>query len=138
MSQNMPYHGQIGKVALVGNYIPRQCGIAVFTADLLNALTREQPDMEIWAAVINDQMEGYAYPDQVRFEINQRSITDYRLAADFLNINKVDIVCLQHEFGIFGGTDGAHIIELLENLQAVRVTVLHTVLLETSPGQLAS
>jgi glycosyltransferase involved in cell wall biosynthesis len=137
MSQNMPYHGQIGKVALVGNYIPRQCGIAVFTADLLNALTREQPDMEIWAAVINDQMEGYAYPDQVRFEINQRSITDYRLAADFLNINKVDIVCLQHEFGIFGGTDGAHIIELLENLQAVRVTVLHTVLLEPSPGQLA-
>ncbi|RFU95721.1 glycosyltransferase [Sphaerochaeta halotolerans] len=133
----MPYHGQIGKVALVGNYIPRQCGIAVFTADLLNALTREQPDMEIWAAVINDQMEGYAYPDQVRFEINQRSITDYRLAADFLNINKVDIVCLQHEFGIFGGTDGAHIIELLENLQAVRVTVLHTVLLEPSPGQLA-
>ncbi|MDN5333987.1 MAG: hypothetical protein PWP59_1249 [Sphaerochaeta sp.] len=121
----------------MGNYIPRQCGIAVFTADLLNALTREQPDMEIWAAVINDQMEGYAYPDQVRFEINQRSITDYRLAADFLNINKVDIVCLQHEFGIFGGTDGAHIIELLENLQAVRVTVLHTVLLEPSPGQLA-
>lgn len=131
------YQRLLGKIALVGNYIPRQCGIAVFTYDLLTALKQEQPASEIWAAVINDQVEGYAYPEEVRFEINQRSITDYRLAADFLNLNKVDVVCLQHEFGIFGGPDGAHVIELLEHVQAIKVTTLHSVLQAPSPGQFA-
>jgi len=79
---------------------------------------------------LNDVPEGYAYPAQVRFEINQKRLSDYRLAADFLNMKQVDVVCLQHEFGIFGGTHGAYITDLICNLRMPVVTTLHTVLKE--------
>jgi len=125
------------RIALVGNHLPRQCGIATFTTDLLNALAAEGPDMECWAVVINDVPEGYRYPAQVRFELNHKMLSDYRLAADFLNMNQVDAVCLQHEFGIFGGDNGSHILELLSNLRMPVVTTLHTVLQNPSRGQSA-
>jgi glycosyltransferase involved in cell wall biosynthesis len=126
---------QTNKIALVGNHVPRQCGIATFTTDLLAALAKEDPKKECWAVVINDVPEGYAYPSQVRFEINQKALPAYRLAADFLNMNRVEVVCLQHEFGIFGGEDGAHVLDLLTNLRMPLVTTLHTVLQEPSSGQ---
>ncbi len=86
---------------------------------------------------MNDTPEGYRYPPQVRFEVNQWSLADYRLAADFLNMNRVDVVCLQHEFGIFGGEHGSHILDLLGNLRMPLVTTLHTVLQAPNPGQMA-
>jgi len=130
------YHSHPHKIALIGNYLPRQCGIATFTADLLTAISDESPASECWAVVMNDIPEGYHYPAQVRFEVNQRILNDYQLAADFLNMNKVNIVCLQHEFGIFGGDHGSYILDLLVNLRMPIVTTLHTVLKEPAPGQL--
>lgn len=121
------------KIAFIGNYLPRRCGIATFTTDLLTAVGKEYPEGECWAVAINDIPEGYQYPSRVRFEINQPVLQEYRLAADFLNISRVEGICLQHEFGIFGGENGSHVLELLSNLRMPVVTTLHTVLQE--PGR---
>ncbi|NDY73066.1 hypothetical protein DO021_15390 [Desulfobacter hydrogenophilus] len=94
------------KIALIGNYLPRRCGIATFTTDLLINLSQDDSTHDCCAVVMNDRVEGYRYPSQVHFEVNQHIMSEYRLAADFLNMNGVDVVCLQHEFGIFGGEDG--------------------------------
>ncbi|MFO7839889.1 MAG: glycosyltransferase family 4 protein [Desulfosalsimonadaceae bacterium] len=135
MLQPQTFHSYPGKIALVGNYLPRHCGIATFTTDLLTALAEENSRGECWAVVMNDIPEGYRYPCQVRFEINQRVLAEYRLAADFLNMNRFEGVCLQHEFGVFGGENGSHVLELLSHLRMPVVTTLHTVLLEPSRGQ---
>lgn len=135
MVRSSAYPGEISKVAFVGNYVPRQCGIATFTTDLCSALCAEMPSLECWAVAMNDIPSGYAYPKEVRFEINQRLLNEYRLAADFLNVNRVDVVCLQHEYGIYGGEYGAYIIELLSELRMPIVTTLHTVLQRPMPGQ---
>jgi glycosyltransferase involved in cell wall biosynthesis len=124
-------------IALIGNHLPRQCGIATFTTDLLEALAAEAPEMDCWAMVMNDVPEGYFYPSKVRFELNYKNLADYSLAADFLNMNQVDAVCLQHEFGIFGGNRGIHILELLRNLRMPVITTLHTVLREPDPERKA-
>jgi glycosyltransferase involved in cell wall biosynthesis len=123
---------------VIGNHLPRQCGIATFTTDLLKALSAEASGSQYWALVINDTPEGYPYPPTVRFELDCKRLSDYRLAADFLNMNQVDVVCLQHEFGIFGGADGRYILELLNNLRMPVVTTLHTVLKNPDPGQKAT
>jgi len=115
-------------VAFIGNYLPRKCGIATFTNDLLNAVSTEAPQLECWALAMNDIIQGYPYPSQVHFELNAKRLADYKLAAEFLNVNKVDIVCLQHEFGIYGGEYGSHILALLKNLRMPIVTTLHTLL----------
>ncbi len=125
------------KIALIGNYLPRQCGIATFTTDLRASLAAENPTGDCWVIAMNDVPEGYRYPGQVRFEINQRILSDYRLASDFLNMNRVEVACLQHEFGIFGGEDGAHILDLIGNLRMPLITILHTVLSSPSAGQLS-
>ncbi len=126
---------QFQKIALIGNFLPRQCGIATFTTDLLAALSQQNPAGECWAVVMNDVPEGYSYPPQVRFEINQNLLDDYRLAADFLNINRIEVVCIQHEFGIFGGGDGVYILDLLSRLRMPLITTLHTVVQTPSEGQ---
>jgi len=81
-------------IALIGNSQPRQCGIATFTTDLLNALRVETPEVDCWAMVMNDVAEGYRYPSEVRFEINDKNLADYRLGAEYLNGNLVDVVSL--------------------------------------------
>ena len=121
--------------SLVGNYLPRLCGIATFTTDLLQSLVRETPAKAYWAVAMNDTPEGYDYPRDVRFEINQNRFQEYRLAADFLNMNRIELVCLQHEYGIFGGRYGKHILSLLHNLRMPVVTTLHTVLQNPDAGQ---
>ncbi|SMF48476.1 Glycosyltransferase involved in cell wall bisynthesis [Alteromonadaceae bacterium Bs31] len=123
-------HTDIKSIVLIGNYLPRRCGIATFTADLEQALSGHSTDYECWAVAMNDRPEGYAYPDKIRFEINQKLLRDYSLAAEFLNINNVDVVCVQHEYGIFGGPAGSHILKLLADLRKPIVTTLHTVLAE--------
>ncbi len=137
MNRSPQHHARLRAVALIGTYVPRQCGIATFTADLSEALAAESPELEVWALAINDAPEGYRYPDRVRFEINYKDPADYRLAAEFLNMNQIDAVCLQHEYGIFGGPDGSHILELLRGLRMPVVTTLHTVLKQPSPAQKA-
>jgi glycosyltransferase involved in cell wall biosynthesis len=126
-----PYF-KINSVAVIGNYLPRQCGIATFTTDLVQALSSETTDRTCWAVAMNDKPEGYAYPGEVKFEINEKQLDEYRLAAEFLNINQADVVCLQHEYGIFGGPAGSHILKLLAELRIPVVTTLHTVLTEPS------
>ena len=115
------------RIAVIGNYVPRQCGIATFTTDLCESLASEFPQITCFAAAVNDRDEGYEYPPRVHFQIDERDPASYRRGADFLNFNKLDLVCLQHEFGIFGGPDGSHILWLLRDLRTPVVTTLHTV-----------
>ena len=125
------------RIAVVGNYLPRHCGIATFTTDLCDAIHAEYRATEILALPVNDTEEGYRYPARVRFELSEDNLASYRQAADFLNFSNIDLVCLQHEYGIFGGPAGAHILELLRRLQMPVVTTLHTVLREPNPDQRA-
>ncbi|MHC4209979.1 MAG: glycosyltransferase family 4 protein [Planctomycetota bacterium] len=123
------------RVALIGNSLPRQCGIATFTCDLADALSATFHETDVYLVPINDVPEGYDYPDRVWFEIAEKEIMSYRRAADFLNINNVDVVSLQHEFGIYGGPAGGHIISLLRELRMPTVTTLHTILRDPEPDQ---
>lgn len=123
------------QIAFIGNYLPRQCGIATFTTDLCQAIAGEYPDTNCFALAINDTAEGYNYPPVVRFELAEQDLTAYRRAADFLNVNNVDLVCLQHEYGIFGGKAGSHILALLRELRMPVVTTLHTILRNPDPHQ---
>jgi len=116
------------QVAVIGNYQPRQCGIATFTTDLSEALAAAAPASDVFALPINDREQGYAYPPRVRLAIPEKDLASYRHAAEFLNINNVDVVSLQHEYGIFGGSAGSHILALLRDLRMPIVTTLHTVL----------
>ena len=118
------------RVAVIGNYLPRRCGIATFTTDLCDAIHAEYKATELLALPVNDTEEGYSYPARIRFELSQDELASYRQAADFLNFSNIDLVCMQHEYGIFGGSAGAHILELLRRLQMPIVTTLHTVLRE--------
>ena len=136
MPSVIQYYEGIGSVAVIGNYVPRQCGIATFTTDLVDALTAEAPDINCWAVAMNDTPEGYAYPEKVRFEINQNTLTDYSIASEFLNISQADIVCVQHEYGIFGGPAGSHLLKLLGELRMPVVITLHTVLKDPAPEYL--
>ncbi|MFC1535131.1 glycosyltransferase family 4 protein, partial [Thermodesulfobacteriota bacterium] len=126
------YYQDINSVAIIGNYLPRQCGIATFTNDLVEGLSIEAPDINFWTVAMNDRLEGYAYPEKVRFEISQNLLADYDVASEFLNINKVDIVCVQHEYGIFGGPAGSNLLKLLGGLRMPTVITMHTVLKEPS------
>ncbi|NOQ86245.1 MAG: glycosyltransferase, partial [Deltaproteobacteria bacterium] len=133
MSSLIKYHEGINSVAVIGNYSPRQCGIATFTTDVVEALSAESTNIDCWAVVMNDIPEGYQYPEKVHFEINQNKLSDYSVAAEFLNINQIDIVCLQHEYGIFGGPAGSNILKLLSDLRMPVVTTLHTILKDPPP-----
>jgi glycosyltransferase involved in cell wall biosynthesis len=125
----------INRIAFVGDYAPRQCGIATFTADLCEAMADEFSDATLFVGAVNDRPEGYDYNDRVRFELEEKEIDSYRRAADFLNINNVEVVSLQHEFGIFGGNAGSHVLALLRELNMPIVTTLHTVLKEPNDTQ---
>jgi len=115
--------------------LPRKCGIATFTSDLLAAVAGAYPQSQCFAVAVNDIKGGYEYPDVVRFEIEEQDLSSYLRAADFLNIGNVDFVCLQHEFGIFGGIAGGHILAFLRELGMPVVTTLHTVLREPKADQ---
>jgi glycosyltransferase involved in cell wall biosynthesis len=133
MTSVIKYYEGIDSVAVIGNYLPRQCGIATFTTDLVEGLSAEAPDIKCWAAAMNDKPEGYPYPEKVRFEINQNKLTDYSVASQFLNISQTDIVCLQHEYALFGGPAGSHLLKLLGDLRMPVVTTLHTILKDPAP-----
>ena len=125
------------RIAVVGNYLPRQCGIATFTTDLCAAIAAEYGTARLLALPVNDTAEGYDYPARVRWSLAQDHLPSYLEAAEFLNFNNIDMVCLQHEYGIFGGPAGSHILHLLRALKMPVVTTLHTVLREPNPDQLS-
>src|ERR1700730_6223618 len=124
------------RIAVIGNYLPRHCGIATFTTDLCAAISAEYGTARLLALPVNDTEEGYDYPARVRWSLAQDDLASYQEAAEFLNFNNIDMVCLQHEYGIFGGPAGSHILHLLRGLKMPAVTTLHTVLREPNPDQL--
>jgi glycosyltransferase involved in cell wall biosynthesis len=122
-------------IAFLGDYLPRKCGIATFTSDLLEAVAERHPQSRCFAVPVNDIEGCYRYSDVVRFEIEEQDLASYRHAADFLNTSDVDVVSVQHEFGIYGGPAGSHLLALLRGLKAPVVTTLHTVLLKPNADQ---
>ncbi len=119
----------------MGGFEPRQCGIATFTRDVCEAVSAATPSAHCFAGAVNDRVEGYKYPPRVRFEILEKDLYSYRRAADFLNFNNTAVHCVQHEFGIYGGPAGSHILALLKEVRMPVVTTLHTVLRDPNPAQ---
>jgi glycosyltransferase involved in cell wall biosynthesis len=139
-SKGFPLHemkrtSEIKKIAFVGDYLPRKCGIATFTYDLCTSVATQYPGSDCFVVPINDVPQGYEYPGEVRFEIEEQEVDSYLRSADFLNFANTDLVCLQHEFGIYGGPAGSHVVRLLRDLRMPVVTTLHTVLQEPNADQ---
>src|SRR4029077_7609427 len=140
---------EIRKIAFVGDYLPRKCGIATFTHDMYASVAGRFPDAECFVVPVNDHPEGYDYPPEGRFEIDEPDLESYIRAADFLNFANTDVVCLQHEYGIYGGGAGSHLLRflrdlaragvqtlgLLRGLRMPVVTPFHTVLREPDSDQ---
>jgi glycosyltransferase involved in cell wall biosynthesis len=125
------------RIAVIGNSLPRRCGIATFTTDLQQAISTSRPNLDTCIVAMTDHGQIYEYPAAVAFEVKDDNIDAYVRAADFLNAGRFDAVCLQHEFGIFGGEAGAHILVLLSRLTMPVVTTFHTVLAKPTDAQRA-
>lgn len=128
------------RVAFVSTYPPRQCGIGTFTHDLLSGIqeihaSRGVANTNLEVVAMDSAHYRYDYPPEVRLQIRDHRMGDYREAAEFLNLSPVGTVSLQHEYGIFGGEDGSHVIYLLRALKRPVVTTLHTVMNKPTPGQ---
>ncbi|MCX5751123.1 MAG: glycosyltransferase [Candidatus Saganbacteria bacterium] len=123
-------------IAFVGNYVPRICGIATFTTDLCEATAKQLGRRSnVFAVAVNDTAEGYPYPSRVEFTLQRNQQVDYYEAANFINASNADVVCVQHEYGIYGGWDGVYILSLIGSLSVPVVVVLHTVLKTPTPNQ---
>lgn len=125
----------IQRIAFIGNHLPRLCGIATFTHDLHRAVSMARPDLETGVVAMTESGGAYAYPQAVRFEIPAENVDNYVDAAEFLNNAGYDVVCLQHEYGIFGGEAGGNITKLLSRLKMPVVTTLHTILAKPTAAQ---
>ncbi|OYV05061.1 MAG: glycosyl transferase family 1, partial [Verrucomicrobiales bacterium VVV1] len=123
------------RIAFVGGFEPRRCGIATFTHNLCEAVASAAPGAECYTGAVNDRPEGYKYPSRVRFEMLEKDLDSYRRAADYLNFNNAEVLCVQHEFGIYGGPAGSHLLALLKEVRMPVVTTLHTVLQSPNPAQ---
>lgn len=123
------------RIAILGNHLPRHCGIATFTTHLADSLAAAHRDLDCCVVAMNDAGRRHAYPSRVRFEIAENDVESYRRAADFLNVNQIDVLSVQHEYGIFGGKAGAHVLALLKAVRMPIVTTLHTVLPRPNPAQ---
>ena len=123
------------RIAFLGDYLPRLCGIATFTSDLCEAVAGAALGSDCYVGAVNDRAEGYAYPPRVRFELAEKKLDSYRRAADFLNFHNADVLSVQHEFGIYGGAAGSHLLALLKEVRMPVVTTLHTVLTKPNDAQ---
>jgi glycosyltransferase involved in cell wall biosynthesis len=128
-------NGSINRLAFIGSYSPRQCGIATFTTDLCESVSRISPETACVVIPVSDGDASYDYPSRVCAEIREHDLDTYKRVAESLNASAVDLVCLQHEYGIFGGAAGSHILALLQRLRLPVVTTFHTVLQNPSPAQ---
>jgi len=127
----------ITRLAFLGDYVPRRCGIATFTSDLCRSIAGVYRKCSFEVITVNDTEGGYAYPPEVRFEIPDQDVDSYHRAAEFVNINNIDVLCVQHEFGIYGGACGRNLLALLRDVRIPVVTTLHTILPDPSPDQRA-
>ncbi|RMF78266.1 MAG: glycosyltransferase, partial [Planctomycetota bacterium] len=125
----------VRSIAMISSYVPRACGIATFTCDLVRALAAESPSTRTAVVALNDIVDSYDYPPEVEFQIAESTLADYRRAAEYLNTNGIEVACLQHEYGLFGGVGGDHIIKLIRELRMPVVATLHSILQEPSPVQ---
>lgn len=126
---------RLRRAAMIGNFPPRKCGIATFTRDTFESLRAVLPRTEWSVVAMEDRAGSHTYERPVTHTIAQDEIASYLQVADDLNRSGVEVVFLQHEFGIFGGDAGAHILALLRRLQMPVVTTLHTVLKSPNPDQ---
>ena len=124
-----------GRIAFLGDFPPRLCGIATFTKDICEAVAGAAPAAECFVAAVNDRAEGYVYPPRVRVELQEKELDSYRRAADFLNFDNAEVLSVQHEFGIYGGAAGSHVLALLKEVRMPVVTTLHTILREPDAAQ---
>lgn len=125
------------RIAFIGNALPRRCGIATFTVDLLDAVQAARPGLSTSLVAMNEHGHRHDYPARVTHQIDEACPGDYARVADALNASGAQVACLQHEFGIFGGTAGQHVRLLLDRLAMPLVTTLHTVLADPDPAQRA-
>ena len=122
------------RIALIGCFRPRQCGIATFTADVFDHLSAHTPDLQIDVYAMHSQI-GQRLDADARQAIEERDVASYREAAEAINASGADAVWLQHEFGIFGGAAGDMILELVDRVAAPLIVTLHTVLAEPNAAQ---
>ena len=118
----------LGRIAFLGDYVPRRCGIATFTQDLYRSISVAAPEADCYVGAVTDTANGYDYPEEVRLQFQEKDLRSYRRAADLLNFKNADVLCVQHEFGIYGGAAGAYLLTLLEEVRMPVVTTLHTIL----------
>lgn len=119
------------KIAFLSSFPPRQCGIATFSSDVIQAVTRQVPGLEpIVVAMEEPDSPVRDYPQMVKFILPQAKREAYRQAAEFINRSGAQVLCVQHEFGLFGGEAGEWLLELLEQVKLPIVTIMHTVLAE--------
>ncbi|MGZ0657370.1 glycosyltransferase family 4 protein [Coraliomargarita sp. W4R72] len=116
------------RIAFLGDFVPRMCGIATFTHDLHQAIAKAAPAADCYVTAVTDKAGGYDYPPDVRLEFQEKDLRAYRRTADFLNFQNAEVLCVQHEFGIYGGPAGAYLLLLLKEVRMPIVTTLHTVL----------
>jgi glycosyltransferase involved in cell wall biosynthesis len=128
MKEPSPFSVGKKRIACVSTYPPRECGIANFTKDLIDSVDGLREFRRQVVIAINEEGATYDYDRRVKFQIERDSIDDYAQAARYINLSKVNLVNLQHEFGVFGGEWGEYVSSFLEDLQKPVVTTLHTVL----------
>lgn len=127
----------VNRLALIGNSLPRRCGLATFTSDCFHALTASYPELAVDVYAMTDRAGGYSYPPEVRMSIDQNSLSDYKDVASEIKRSGADLLWLQHEFGIFGGPAGAYILTLLDLVSIPVVITLHTILADPNDEQRA-
>ncbi len=121
---------QFLKAAFVGSFVPRKCGIATFTCDLINNISMCAGDKFEPLVAAMDTGQGLKYPEMVKFEVRRNVKNDYVCAADYINFSHVDVISVQHEYGLFGGDAGTYLNLLLDKINAPVITTCHTVLEE--------
>ena len=123
------------RIAFLGNFVPRMCGIATFTHDLHQAISLAAPEADCYVAAVTDTLDRYDYPKAVHIQFYEKDLRSYRQTADVLNFKNADVLCVQHEFGIYGGQAGSYLLSLLNEVRMPIVTTLHTILEHPSPDQ---
>lgn len=131
----LPTARRLRRVVLIGSFPPRRCGIATFTCDVHDALKTAAPDLDCPVVAMTDEDGDYAYGPDVMFQVRQNRAADYLEAARRINEAGPDAVCVQHEFGLFGGPAGEHLMLMLDAVKAPVTTTLHTVLTHPDPDQ---
>ncbi|MBA16204.1 MAG: glycosyl transferase family 1 [Sphingomonas sp.] len=121
-------HSSVGHIALIGNFLPRKCGIATFTTDIRAALKQRYPDLRVDVYAMDDFPGRYAYPPEVTGTIAQQERGAYLAAAREIEASGAQVLWIQHEYGIYGGAAGEHLIALIDRVTIPVIATLHTIL----------